>query len=159
MNNVIYLHTRLKQAQQSEAHDPVSVADIVNEFHRVPVPEILVQVAYLGLTAAQIEQKPTEPLSIAEIQELLEAGVAVNNYITNFHTDEHQTDKRYLLRYIENLCERHNLNNHRSPGYGHDVIYSKTPLDHVVGAKFDNSLYLPPLKGYWAIVGKGSARD
>jgi len=97
-------------------------------------------------------------LSDDQMVRFFKEGHAISDYIDHELADDHPTDKRFLLRHMELLCFRYGLNRTTSTGYGHDVIFSRTPIaEHY--SKFDNSLYVPPLTGHWALASKGAARD
>lgn len=134
----------------------VSRADIVREYMSKNVPDMAVVFVYLG--SRQLADDNPLGLSEESLTRYFEEGRAISNYIDRELADDHPTDKRFLLRHMELLCMRYGLNRTTSTGFGHDVIFSREPLsEHYT--KFDNSLYVPPLTGHWAIASKSAARD
>lgn len=142
------------QTQREELGSPVTRSQITEMYLSQNVPGTVVAFLYL----ATMNDKPERNYYGAEIDRLFLAGSYISDYINTELAQEHPTDKRFLLRYMELLCTRYDLNQFKSTGFGHDVIFSKTPLDEHY-PKFDNSLYVPPLTGYWAIASKSAARD
>jgi len=129
---------------------------ILDHYLTKPVPVQPVQEIVLALQA-WTKVKPTDMLDVDDLRDLQDEGRAISNYITRQLVQDHPADKRFLLRYLEQMCDHYNMHKHTAIGFGHDVIYSAEPL----GASFktfDNSLYVPPTKGYWAIVQKASSR-
>jgi hypothetical protein len=98
-------------------------------------------------------------MSEATVERAYTEGAAICNFVDNVLAQEHPQDKRFLLRYMEQLCMRYGKSNDRALGFGHDIIYSRDPIGTGFYKAFDNTLYIPPLTGHWAIASKGSARD
>jgi hypothetical protein len=98
-------------------------------------------------------------MSEATVERAYIEGAAVCNFVDNVLAQEHPMDKRFLLRYMEQLCIRYGKSNDRAIGFGHDIIYSREEPIAGFYKAFDNTLYIPPLTGHWAIASKGSARD
>lgn len=118
------------------------------------IPDMTVAFIYL----ASRHLLDTAVITDEGMQNFARQGRAISSYIDDELSDDHPTDKRFLLRHMELLCLRKGLSRLQSTGFGHDVIFSRTPLAEYY-PKFDNSLYVPPLIGHWAIAAKGSARD
>lgn len=132
----------------------VTRADIVAHYENTNVPDMAIVFVYLGSRNVRNDAEITEE----GLVKFAAAGKAISEYIDTELADDHPNDKRFLLRHMELLCFRYGLNRTTSTGFGHDVIFSREPIaEHY--AKFDNSLYIPPLTGHWAIATKGSARD
>lgn len=149
------LRNHLLEILGKDPDHTITSTDIVENYLNTNVPVSEVVYIYLALTP---EQRENQVLLVNQnLLRAFDAGYAINKYINEELAQEHPTDKRFLLRSIENLCDRHGLSSHKCPGYGHDVIYSTKPIPYTT---FDNSLYIPPRRGYWAIVSKsGTARD
>ena len=96
-------------------------------------------------------------LTATDVSERYLKGTAICEFIDGVLSQEHPADKRFLLRYMEQHCLRYGLNQVTSIGFGHDVIYSRGKLIESY-TNFDNTLYVPPLTGQWAIVKRGSSR-
>lgn len=135
--------------------DNVTVGNVVDFYMGNNTPDAEVARVYLGLSPKQREERE-RVLVPYYLWETHVAGTAVCNFISNELAEDHPMDKRFLLRHIENLCERFNLNSHQCPGFGHDIIFSKEPLASY--KTFDNSIYIPPLTGHWAIIRRGESR-
>jgi hypothetical protein len=132
----------------------VTRADIVNHYEKTNVPDMTIVFVYLGSRNVQADAEITDE----GLVKFAAAGQAISDYIDTELADDHPTDKRFLLRHMELLCFRYGLSRFTSTGFGHDVIYSRTPIAENY-PKFDNTLYVPPLIGHWAIASKGAARD
>lgn len=134
----------------------VSRADIVREYMGKNVPDMAVVFVYLG--SRQLADDNPLGLSEESLNRYFEEGRAISSYIDTELADDHPNDKRFLLRHMELLCYRYVLNRTTATGFGHDLIFSREPIaEHY--PKFDNSLYVPPLTGHWAIATKSAARD
>ena len=133
-------------------YDAAALEEIVEQYHAVAVPSLEVQALYHGSTV----NAPNTGRTYKNLYEIYRDGITILNFMRVTNSESHPTDKRYLLIYIEEMCKRFNLTTHKCPGFGHDVLYSVNPISY---SKFDNSLYVPPTTGYWAIVGRGMARD
>lgn len=96
-------------------------------------------------------------MSENEVQMRYDRGSAVCEFIDQQIAQEHPADKRFILRYFEQACLRYGLNHMTGLGFNHDVIYSRVKLTENY-TNFDNTLYIPPLTGHWAIVQRRSAR-
>lgn len=131
----------------------IYVSDLKAEFLRKNVPDMVIAFINLGMS-------PVDDgcLQDSYVEELFTKGRAISEYIDRELADDHPTDKRFLLRHMELLCLRYGLKQHKSTGFGHDVIFSLEPIESYY-PKFDNSLYVPPLTGHWALATKGAARD
>lgn len=89
---------------------------------------------------------------------LFNAGKGIYHYASNVLIDQTNIDPRLAVLSLEANCNRHNLHSLRMPtGNGEDVFYSCTPLEHY--PVFNNVTYIPALKGYYGIVGKGGRAD
>lgn len=132
----------------------ITRADIEAEYLSKARPTVSISYVYLAGSGHSQHQPYTDEV----LKTLFIAGKTISDFIDAELSQDHPTDKRFLLRYMELLCTRYELNQFKSTGFGHDVIFSKTPLDDHY-PKFDNSLYVPPLTGHWAIAAKGAARD
>ena len=128
---------------------------ILANFKSKPVPERFVQNVVLGFQSWDCESLGNYGADILFMA--YRSGFAISDYIDRQLAQEHPTDKRYLLRYLEQLCDRYGKNSFVATGFGHDVIYSRVPLTENYKV-FDNTLYVPPTKGYWAIVSKSATR-
>jgi hypothetical protein len=129
---------------------------ILDHFLTKPVPVQPVQEIVLALQAWSTV-KPTDMLDVDDLRDLQNEGRAISNYITQQLVQDHPADKRFVIRYLEQMCEHYKMNKHTAVGFSHDVIYSTEPLGESYKT-FDNSLYVPPTKGYWAIVQRASSR-
>lgn len=132
----------------------ITRADIVAHYENTNVPDMTIVFVYLGSRGVQDNAEITDE----GLVKFAAAGKAISDYIDTELADDHPTDKRFLLRHMELLCYRYGLNRNTSTGFGHDVIFSRKPIVENF-PKFDNTLYVPPLTGYWAIASKSSARD
>lgn len=131
----------------------VFVEEIREHFHKNCTPKMIV--AYLSL-ALQSLPNPNGyddgSLTPDQVLELFERGQAISNYIDYVLSQEHPMDKRFLLRYMEQAALRYGHAEMTNVGFGHAVVYSRVPFDGDEFKAFDNSLYVPPMTGYWAIV-------
>ena len=133
-------------------------ANLENFYMKTNVPPVEIQALYLG----KYHEADIDP-ALEEIDDHNDAlyecycnGLVILNFLYEKNYDSHPLDKSMLLIYTEQMCKRYNLRSHKTTGFGHDIVYSTTPLAYT---KFDNDLYLPPSEGYWAIVSRGGARD
>lgn len=129
---------------------------ILDHYLTKSVPVMPVQEIALALQAWS-KVKPTDMLDVDDLRDLQNEGRAISNYITQQLAQDHPADKRFLLRYLEHMCDHYKMRKPTAIGFGHDVIYSTEPLGETY-KKFDNTLYVPPTKGYWAIVQRASSR-
>lgn len=130
---------------------------IDKKFLSVCTPDIVTLRAHLALRRKEHGYVVTaeEILTPEELVRLYRNGSAICEFIENQVLQEYPADKRFLLRHLELTALVHNLREQRVPGFGHDVIYSRTPLQECYKV-FDNTLYYPPLTGYWAIAQRAS---
>lgn len=134
----------------------ISRADIVEAYVGKNTPNMAV--AFIYLASRTVEDTNTIGWSDRALTRYFNDGKAISDYIDHELADDHPTDRRFLLRHMELLCLRKGLSRLQSTGFGHDVIYSRVPIAEYY-PKFDNTLYVPPLTGHWAIASKGAARD
>lgn len=132
----------------------ITRADIVSHYEKTNVPDMTIAFVFLGSRGVQDNAEITDE----GLVKFAAAGKAISDYIDTELADDHPTDRRFLLRHMELLCLRKGLSRLQSTGFGHDVIFSRAPIAEYY-PKFDNSLYVPPLIGHWAIAAKGAARD
>lgn len=125
------------------------------------VPHMVVARVHFTLPQLKNGEMPIADtvMSEATVERAYIEGAAVCNFVDNVLAQEHPMDKRFLLRYMEQLCIRYGKSNDRAIGFGHDIIYSREEPIAGFYKAFDNTLYIPPLTGHWAIASKGSARD
>lgn len=65
-------------------------------------------------------------------------------------------DPMFTVIGMEVICDKHKLNSFKCPGIdGTDLLYSHDPIPNPV---FDNSKYIPALRGYYSVIGTGGAR-
>ena len=125
-------------------------------YMKTNVPSVEIQALYLGkYHEAEVEFEEIDASNDA-LYECYCNGLVILNFLYEKNYDSHPLDKSMLLIYTEQMCKRYNLRSHKTTGFGHDIVYSTTPLAYT---KFDNDLYMPPSEGYWAIVSRGGARD
>lgn len=139
--------------------DVVTYGAIHKNFVSTPVPKMVVALIHLTMQPQVNGELPGADIVVdsAMANTLYAEGLAVSTYIDKAHAQEHPLDKRYLLRYLEHLCLRHGTEKQTAIGFGHDIIYSRKPLAAQYKS-FDNTQYVPPLTGHWAIVGRPSQR-
>lgn len=137
--------------------DVITCGALHAKFMSVSVPNMVVARVHLTLPQLVHGELPNADkiLTEAEANKAYEDGTAICNFIERSLVHEHPADKRFLLRYMEHLSYHYNLAHQTSIGFGHDVLYSREPLGDNYKS-FDNSLYVPPLTGYWAIVKRTS---
>jgi hypothetical protein len=146
----------LEKYQETYGTLEISSEMIDKKFLSVCTPDIITSRAHMALPRKEHGYVVTSdiPMFPEDLVRLYRNGTAVCEFIDNHMAQDHPDDKRFLLRHLENVSLRHGLREQRVPGFSHDVIYSRTPL---LGYKtFDNTLYYPPLTGYWAIARRAS---
>jgi hypothetical protein len=127
------------------------------KFMSVSVPNMVVARVHLTLPQLVHGEMPNADHIIGEdhANKCYEDGTAICNFIERMLVQEHPADKRFLIRYMEHISYHYNIPRQTSIGFGHDVVFSREPLGDSFKS-FDNSLYVPPLTGYWAIVKRTS---
>lgn len=141
--------------------DVITYGGIHEAFTAACVPNMVVARVHFTLPQLKNGEMPFADTLLTEAgtERTYTEGSAICNFVDTVLAQEHPMDKRFLLRYMEQLCLRYGKSNDRAIGFGHDIIYSREkPVANFYTA-FDNTLYIPPLTGYWAIASKGSARD
>ncbi len=129
----------------------VTVEAIREHFAKNCTPKMVV--AYIALAFQSHSNCYDEGVLFPEnAAALFDQGQAISNYIDHVLSQEHPMDKRFLLRYMEQAALRYGHPEMTNVGYGHVVVYSRVPFVGDEFKTFDNSLYVPPLTGYWAIV-------
>ncbi len=141
--------------QKELGTDVVTYGAIHKNFVSKPVPKMVVSLIHLTMQPlVNGELLGADTVIFPAMAELLYIeGLAISSYIDKAHAQEHPMDKRYLLRYLEHLCLRHGTEKQTAIGFGHTVIYSRKPLGDQYKS-FDNTQYVPPLTGHWAIAGR-----
>lgn len=141
--------------------DHITIGGIHEAFISVPVPHMVIARMHLTFPPLVNGKLVVHDFTFDEqrTQQAYDNGAAICNFIDTVLAQEHPTDKRFLLRYMEQLCLRYGKSNDRSTGFGHDIIYSREKPIAGFYKGFDNTLYVPPLTGHWVIATKGSARD
>jgi len=141
--------------------DVITFGDIHAAFIGQCVPNVVVARVHFTLPQLRNGEMPfaSTVFSEATAERAYTEGAAICNFVDNVMAQEHPMDKRFLLRYMEQLCLRYVKSNDRSTGFGHDIIYSREKPEVSFYHTFDNTLYIPPLTGYWVIATKGAARD
>lgn len=89
-------------------------------------------------------------------KKILDMGAGV--YMFGRHIVENQIkfDPMYTVMHMERMCDKHNLTTIKCPAEGGlDLMYSHDPIPNPV---FDNSKYIPALRGYYSVIGTGGAR-
>lgn len=135
----------------------ISSAMIDKKFLSVCTPDIVTVRAHLALARKEHGYVVTSeiPMFPEDLISLYRDGSAICRFIDGQMAQDHPDDKRFLLRRLEHVALHHNIREQRVPGFGHDVLYSTTPLPDCYKV-FDNTLYYPPLTGYWAIAQRSS---
>lgn len=130
---------------------------IDEKFRSVCTPDIVTSRAHLALRRREHGYIHVDdvPMFKEDLVRLYRSGTAICDFIDNQMAQDHPDDKRFLLRRLELIALQHNIREQRVPGFSHDVIYSRTPLPDCYKV-FDNTLYYPPLTGYWAIAQRSS---
>ena len=137
--------------------DVVTVGAIHENFISNRVPHMVITRMHLTLPPLVDGVMPASETILTEagVQKLYNDGSAICEFIDRTIANEHPADKRFILRYLEQLCLRYGLNHATGIGFQHDVIYTRGKLTDNYKV-FDNTLYVPPLTGQWAIVSKGA---
>jgi hypothetical protein len=146
-----YLYDELREALGVSPDQMVTVEAVRENFDKNCTPKMVVAyiaLAFQSYTNCYKEGKLTPEQAVA----LFKDGQAISNYIDRVLSQEHPMDKRFLLRYMEQAAMRYGHPEMTNVGYGHVVVYSRVPFVGDEYKTFDNSLYVPPLTGYWAIV-------
>lgn len=131
----------------------ITYGTLHEKFMSAPVPNMVVARIHLTLPPLIDGHMPHAHTIITELDAhlLYEQGKVICEYIDRVLIAEHPVDKRFLLRYLENRSLQFDQPEQKSVGYGHVVVYSREPLAAEYTG-FDNSLYVPPLTGHWAII-------
>lgn len=146
----------IKNLQKTlKTEGPITYGMLHDNYMNTNVPSLIVSNIYQYLSCAHLDRDMV--LSVDDIDAAFTKGSAILMYADTQLAQEHPTDKRFLLRYLEQICLRLGTSNQVAPGYGHDIMYSRKPIVETY-PKFDNSLYIPPSMGYWAIIAR-KARD
>ena len=135
----------------------VTIGAVHENFINTRVPHMVVARVHLTFPQLVNGEMPAAETILTEegVQRRYNDGSAICEFIDHVLVQDHPADKRFILRHLEQLCLRYGLNQSTCIGFGHDVIYSRGKLPENYKA-FDNTLYIPPLTGEWAIVSKGS---
>lgn len=128
------------------------------EYHSVCSPSIDAIHATLGLQSLDPEMADEEiQVSRSPVNDIKTRGAGILDFITQNLIAQTHIDPRFAVLALEAMCNKHKLNNFRTPtGHGCDIVYSTSPLDDRYG--FDNHLFIPARFGYYGIVGKAGAR-
>lgn len=139
--------------------DVVTIGAVHENFVSHRVPHMVVARVHLTFQSLVDGVMPEADriLDEGEVESRYRDGSAICEFIDRVLVQDHPADKRFILRHMENLCLRYGLNQTTCIGFGHDVIYTRGKL---VGnySNFDNTLYIPPLTGEWAIVQRRGSR-
>lgn len=138
------------------------VAHYIDDYFQTSHPEADSIYVFLAIEALNPEKGlhwfPAEATTAEMLHDLLLSGRGIYNYAKRKLVDQTHVDSRFAILSLEAYCDQHKLNSLRMPtGNGMDVFYSRTPLEHY--PRFDNQLFVPALKGYYGIVGKGGRDD
>lgn len=138
------------------------VAHYINDYFQTSHPEADSIYVFLAIEALNPEKGlhwfPAEATTAEMLHDLLLSGRGIYNYAKRQLIDQTHIDPRFAILSLEAFCDRHRLGSLRMPtSCGMDVFYSRTPLAHY--PRFDNQLFVPALKGYYGIVGKGGRDD
>lgn len=145
------LYDELRRVLGIANDQEIPVASVRERFAKKNVPEL--PVAYIALALQTYpNQFKDGVLSPSQADAMFAQGAAISNYIDNVLSQEHPMDKRFLLRYMEQVCLQLGNTRQTSVGFGHVIVYSREPFVDSGFESFDNSLYVPPLTGYWSIV-------
>ena len=133
--------------------DRPTIGALHEKFLSVDRPNLVVARMHLTLPPTVDGKIPTPDhvIETDEANRMYAQGAAICVYIDQHLAQEHPQDKRFLLRYMEQHCMRLGIPKQTLFGFGHRVIFSREPLPEQYSG-FDNSLYVPPLTGHWAIV-------
>lgn len=139
--------------------DVITIGTVHEYFVKTRVPHMVATRVYLTfpLMVGEVMPFASAVLTEDEVHRRYQDGTAICEFIDRTIAQEHPADKRFLLRYMEQACLRYGLNQMTSIGFNHDVIYVRGKLTENY-TNFDNTLYVPPLTGQWAIVQRRSAR-
>lgn len=139
--------------------ETVTIGAVHENFISTRTPHMVVARIHLTFPVLVDGEMPCADTILTEqnVQERYERGSAVCEFIDQHIAQEHPADKRFILRYFEQACLRYGLNQMTGIGFNHDVIYVRGKLAENY-TNFDNTMYVPPLTGQWAIVQRRSAR-
>lgn len=146
-----HLYAELQKVLGVPSEQVVFVEEIREHFNKNCTPKLTVAYIALALQSCPSGYDRGQ-LTLDQAQTLFEQGQAISNYIDHVLSQEHPMDKRFLLRYMEQAALRYGHAEMTNVGFGHAVVYSRVPFVGDEFKTFDNSLYVPPLTGYWAIV-------
>jgi hypothetical protein len=145
------LYDELRRVLGIAVDQEIPFAAIRERFAKKNVPEL--PVAYIALALQTYPSMYQDGMiSPGQADAMFAQGSAISNYIDNVLSQEHPMDKRFLLRYMEQVCMQLGNTRQTSVGFGHVIVYNREPFIGEGFETFDNSLYVPPLTGYWAIV-------
>jgi hypothetical protein len=145
------LYDELRRVLGIASDQEIPVAAVRERYTKTNVPEL--PVAYIALAMqTHVNRYEAGTLSPHQADALFAEGAAISNYIDRVLSQEHPMDKRFLLRYMENVCMQLGNTRQTSVGFGHVIVYSREPFVDSGYESFDNTLYVPPLTGHWAIV-------